>query len=190
MNDFAAETGTEAMPAPVPARPPSPVDLLLDTAAAPTERCSAPLDANSIRPSEGRLALTIFQLGKALAYGAESLLPESGIDGRSYWIMAALEAANASSQLELAELCDIGPGTLVGELDRLEDAGYVERHRDPNDRRRSIVELTDSGRTALKSADTIADELISRLLSGLTTAQRAQLLTLLRQGMGGSIAPR
>jgi DNA-binding MarR family transcriptional regulator len=43
---------------------------------------------------------------------------------------------------ELAEAVGLTPGAVTTALDRLEDRGYVERSRDPADRRRVTVELT------------------------------------------------
>ena len=42
----------------------------------------------------------------------------------------------------LAELTGLTTGAVTGIIDRLEDAGYVRRANDPNDRRRTIVEPT------------------------------------------------
>jgi DNA-binding MarR family transcriptional regulator len=42
---------------------------------------------------------------------------------------------------QLAELTGLTTGAVTGVLDRLENAGYVRRERDPADRRRVIVQL-------------------------------------------------
>ncbi|SFP69056.1 DNA-binding transcriptional regulator, MarR family [Amycolatopsis arida] len=41
----------------------------------------------------------------------------------------------------LARLMNMGSGTMTGVLDRLENQGFVERQRDPGDRRKVIVTL-------------------------------------------------
>jgi DNA-binding MarR family transcriptional regulator len=43
----------------------------------------------------------------------------------------------------LAELSGLTTGTVTGVLDRLENAGFVTRDRDPSDRRKVIVTLDD-----------------------------------------------
>ncbi|MEV4746704.1 MarR family winged helix-turn-helix transcriptional regulator [Streptosporangium amethystogenes subsp. fukuiense] len=46
----------------------------------------------------------------------------------------------------LAEWLDTHPATMTNRLDRLEQAGYVDRVHDPGDRRRLLVALTPAGR--------------------------------------------
>ncbi|TDC83958.1 MarR family transcriptional regulator [Actinomadura sp. 7K507] len=82
----------------------------------------------------------------------------------------------------LAQLMGITTGgAITAVIDRLEKAGYVRRTRDPDDRRRVIVELVE------ESADRFARyfEPISRLfrerLDGYTDEQIALLLDWVRQ---------
>jgi DNA-binding MarR family transcriptional regulator len=65
-------------------------------------------------------------------------------------------------------------------LDRLEQAGLVERRPDPSDRRAVVITLTAEGRRRIDAvmADHLENE--RRLLAGLTAAQRRQLADLLR----------
>ncbi|MGP4025710.1 MarR family winged helix-turn-helix transcriptional regulator [Actinomadura sp. 3N407] len=53
------------------------------------------------------------------------------------------------SQREVAERLSMDAGDLVGIVDALEEAGHVERRRDPGDRRRYALEITEDGRTSL-----------------------------------------
>lgn len=53
------------------------------------------------------------------------------------------------SQREVAERLRMDPGDLVGIVDALEEAGHVERRRDPDDRRRYALEATEDGRLFL-----------------------------------------
>lgn len=58
---------------------------------------------------------------------------------------------------ELRRAMMIGSGTLTARLDRLEEAGYVERHPDPHDRRGRVLRLTAEG-------ERLTPELIAHLL--------------------------
>lgn len=66
----------------------------------------------------------------------------------------SLLAATCPSQRELASALRVTPQTMSATLERLEQEGYVERARDPCDRRRSLCSLTGKGRLALTDADT------------------------------------
>lgn len=124
-----------------------------------------------------RLALLLVRVGdQVAAHGTEALVDELGVSGRDYTALAVIEHDQPSSQLELARLMGKAPAMCVGMLDELEEAGLVARVRDPKDRRRSIVTLTDAGRTKLAQADAVAQRIESQVLGDLTADDRALLL--------------
>src|ERR1700742_44944 len=55
-------------------------------------------------------------------------------------------------QQELGQTLMVDPNNCVLLLNELDDRGYVERQRDPRDRRRHIVVITRSGLKALANA--------------------------------------
>ncbi len=75
----------------------------------------------------------------------------------------------------LADLLEVEPITLCRMVDRLEEAGHLERRRDPADRRAWQIHLTDSARPLLEQLRKIADELFEQALAGIDDAERAQL---------------
>jgi DNA-binding MarR family transcriptional regulator len=85
------------------------------------------------------------------------------------------------SQQALIEAVGVDPSKLVGVLNDLEADSLVLRRRDPDDRRRHIVELSAEGEAKLQAAEQAVRELDERLLAGLDGDQRAQLFELLRQ---------
>ncbi len=70
--------------------------------------------------------------------------------------------------------------TLVRTLTRMEAAGLLRREADPADGRRVIVWLTDRGRELEAVVPGILAEVTEQATSGMTDAQREQLLRLLQ----------
>ena len=70
-------------------------------------------------------------------------------------------------------------------LNELEAAGWSVRRRDPNDRRRHLVEITDSGKTAVDRAEKARETLEEEILAGMSPDDRATLSKLLRRVLDG-----
>jgi DNA-binding MarR family transcriptional regulator len=83
------------------------------------------------------------------------------------------------AQQALGEILGTDANMLVLLLNQAEDAGFVRRVRDPKDRRRHIVEITDAGRKALERAEAGVEEVEEEILSALDDDERVQLRALL-----------
>jgi DNA-binding MarR family transcriptional regulator len=64
-------------------------------------------------------------------------------------------------------------------LNELEAAGFSIRKRDPNDRRRHLVELTASGRVAVERAEKARESLEDEILADFSAEERSALKRLL-----------
>lgn len=73
----------------------------------------------------------------------------------------------------LAELLEVEPITLCRLVDRMEEAGMVERRRDPADRRAWQLFLTEQSHPILARMRTVADDLTAQALEGLSPADVA-----------------
>ena len=73
-------------------------------------------------------------------------------------------------------------------LNDLEAADYVERRRDPLDRRRHIVTMTEECRRALHRAEAAQQTLEDEILVGLNAQERSELAHLLRKALDGHSA--
>jgi DNA-binding MarR family transcriptional regulator len=71
-------------------------------------------------------------------------------------------------------------------LNELEELGYVLRHRDPDDRRRHLVELTARGTRALASAERAQEGIEDDVLRALDAEERATLWRLLTRALYGA----
>lgn len=63
-----------------------------------------------------------------------------GINSSDLECLDILHLSGAASAGQLAATTGLTTGAITGVIDRLEKAGYVRRQRDPNDRRRVIIE--------------------------------------------------
>jgi DNA-binding MarR family transcriptional regulator len=86
-------------------------------------------------------------------------------------------------QQGLAEMLMLDANNCVLLLNELDDAGYIERRRDPQDRRRHIVEITPAGEAALTEGQRRLDDLEDEVLCKLTAAERRQLHDLLGKAL-------
>jgi len=69
----------------------------------------------------------------------------------------------AAEPLRMSDIADrliVSRGGTTKVIDRLETLGYVRRLPDPEDRRATIVEITDAGRNALVEAKVVIDEVL------------------------------
>lgn len=159
--------------APVPSGAPTPSD-------APTgaQGCEVP------RAAADRLGFLLAALGGRVQELAEEPLGQLGIDGHDYSVLAILAVDGPGTQHEIARLMNKAPGVIVAAVDQLEAKGFVERQRDPADRRRSRVTPTASGHRALAQADLVGDKVVAEALAGLGPAEIDALHALLRRGLG------
>ncbi|MGW2524399.1 MarR family winged helix-turn-helix transcriptional regulator [Streptomyces sp. NPDC001617] len=102
-----------------------------------------------------------------------------GLRVRHYSVLQALADNGAMPQLALGSFLRIDPATMMTSLDDLERAGYAERTRDPQDRRRYAVDITADGRKVLADLNRTLVDLDGDILADLGTAERQSLHVLL-----------
>jgi DNA-binding MarR family transcriptional regulator len=88
-------------------------------------------------------------------------------------------------QQELGATLMLDSNNCVLLLNELDERGFVERKRDPRDRRRHIVAMTPAGSKALAKAEAKLEELEDEVLRNLDRAEREQLRDLLLRAMEG-----
>lgn len=100
-----------------------------------------------------------------------------------YDTLVALRKAEPDSTLsptQLAEAAMITTGGMTSRLDRLEHAGYIERHTDPSDRRALLVHLTAGGRNLADEALAANIEWQQHLFAAISENDRATLDRIVR----------
>ena len=100
---------------------------------------------------------------------------------RAQWIVLfRLREQEGLSQVDLADVLELQPISLVRLLDRLVEHGLVERRSDPRDRRANRLFLTASGRQLADDLDSLRDAIATDVLQGMPPAAIETSLATLR----------
>jgi MarR family transcriptional regulator for hemolysin len=100
---------------------------------------------------------------------------------RAQWIVLfRLREQEGLSQVDLADVLELQPISLVRLLDRLVEHGLVERRSDPTDRRANRLFLTTAGRQLADDLDGLRDAIATDVLQGMPTAALETSLKTLR----------
>jgi MarR family transcriptional regulator, temperature-dependent positive regulator of motility len=111
-----------------------------------------------------------------------------GMKLKAYATLSALRNGPMPQQ-ELCIAMHLDPNNTVLLLNEMEAAGHVRRLRDPADRRRHIVEITDEGVRAVTRADEALNEVEGQVLGNLSLEERATLRTLLNRAAAEQPVP-
>src|SRR6266567_712743 len=111
-----------------------------------------------------------------------------GMRFKPYMTLGYIRDHPGTTQQELESSLFMDANSVVLILNELEAAQFSIRRRDPNDRRRHIVEITPTGRRALERADRARDSLEGEVLGSLSAEERKTLRSLLERVLEGLLA--
>ena len=135
------------------------------------------------RRSETGVVTLLTWLSKALnRRTSEELL---GMRLKAYLALGYVREHPGTTQHELESAMLMDANGVVIILNELEALGYSIRRRDPNDRRRHIVELTESGKRALEGADKARESIEDDVLATLTPDERETFRSLIQRVLDG-----
>jgi len=103
----------------------------------------------------------------------------SGLHPGQLGVLGALTDAGPMNQRRLSELTLIDKSSMVLFLDSLEEAGWVRRVRDPEDRRAHIVKMTTQGADRFAALGATLKPVQDQFLEPLSEAERKQFVELL-----------
>ncbi len=136
-----------------------------------------------MRDSGSGLIALLTQINKALhRRTTEELL---GMRLKQFMTLGYVRDRGSVSQQELESAMLIDANAVVLLLNELEAAGLSVRKRDPHDRRRHLVEITEAGKAAVARAEKAPEGLEGEILAELSPEERATLAKLLRRVMDG-----
>ena len=126
---------------------------------------------------------TAHALRKAFGRRAASV----GVTGAQWKVLFKLTLKPGLRQTDLADMLDIEPITLTRILDRLQEAGLIERSSDPADRRAWRLHVTAKAKPLVAKLRAIADEMTADAFAGIDPRDietTRQVLALVRERAG------
>jgi len=126
------------------------------------------------------VAFLLSQLGHRSASVFADLVASIDLTPPHAGILRAIAAEPGRSQQALSGQLGLLPSRVVAYVDELEDRGYVERRRNPNDRRLHALYLTAAGKKVMGKIGELGRQHERLLTAGLDAAQRDTLGQLLR----------
>jgi DNA-binding MarR family transcriptional regulator len=140
------------------------------------------------------VAFLLSQLGHRSASVFADLIASIDLTPPHAGILRAIAAEPGRSQQALSGRLGLLPSRVVAYVDELEDRGYVERRRNPDDRRLHALHLTASGKKVISKIGELGRQHDRLLTAGLDTHQRDTLHQLLsaiaeRQGLTPHVHP-
>jgi DNA-binding MarR family transcriptional regulator len=123
--------------------------------------------------------LLMIKLGRITVHRFTEALEPFGIRPRHVAALIELRDRGELPQQSLCGQLHLDPTNLVAILNELEDRGYATRRRDPEDRRRHLVEVSKKGLAVIEKVTEVMDGVEDELLNGFEPAEREQLQSLL-----------
>jgi DNA-binding MarR family transcriptional regulator len=123
--------------------------------------------------------LLMIKLGRITMHRFTEALEPFGIRPRHVAALIELRDSGELTQQSLCGQLHLDPTNLVAILNELEERGYATRRRDPEDRRRHLVEVSKKGLAVIEKVSEVMDGVDDDLLDGLEPAERDQLEGLL-----------
>jgi DNA-binding MarR family transcriptional regulator len=118
------------------------------------------------------------------ALAGEQWLAANGLRPIAAGVVRVVNGRGPISQREISDLLGLDPSDLVSILDRLEEQGLIERRRDPDDRRRNVVVITEEGRPLAEHLTQISARAEAAALARLSPAERRELARLISRALG------
>jgi DNA-binding MarR family transcriptional regulator len=139
----------------------------------------------NVKDGEKGLVSLLVQLNKAIhRRSSEEML---GMRLKAYMTLSHIRDHPGTTQQELETALVMDANSVVLILNELEARGFSIRRRDPQDRRRHIVEMTPAGERALETADKAREQLEDDLCTSLTAEERRTLRRLAEQVLDSAL---
>jgi DNA-binding MarR family transcriptional regulator len=125
---------------------------------------------------ETNFLFTLGEVFRLIRVYADKEAARYGITRAQWAVLAKIERQEGLKQTELAEQLEMQPITLTRLIDKLCDAGLIERRGDENDRRVNRLYLKKAARPLLGKLAGLRAELTATALEGINPADAHRML--------------
>ena len=120
---------------------------------------------------------TLGELQRLVRAYADKEAARFGMTRAQWAVLAKVERNEGLKQSELAEQMEMQPITLTRLIDKLAEAGLIERRGDDTDRRVNRLYLKKAARPLLAKLAVLRGELTDTALQGISPAEAERLMT-------------
>lgn len=132
-------------------------------------------------PLEASLGFQVRDLNRLMQRALAARIAPAGVTSGAWYFLRVLWEEEGLTARQLAERLGMQEPTAVIALRGMERAGWITRTRSAEDRRKIHIHLTPAGRALRERLLPEARAVIAAATRGLTPAERACLLALLRR---------
>jgi MarR family transcriptional regulator for hemolysin len=118
----------------------------------------------------------LFEMQRMLRLYADKQARRHGLTRAQWAVLAKLERTEGLKQTEIADLMEMQPITLTRLIDKLCDAGLIERRSDETDRRVNRLYLTEAARPLMAKLAILRGEITRTALASLSNADTHRLV--------------
>jgi DNA-binding MarR family transcriptional regulator len=118
----------------------------------------------------------LFELQRMLRLYADKRARSYGLTRAQWAVLAKLERTEGMKQTEIADLMEMQPITLTRLIDKLCDAGLIERRSDDTDRRVNRLYLTEAAKPLMAKLAVLRGEITQTALASLSNADTHRLV--------------
>lgn len=137
-------------------------------------------DDNGWSPTE-RPGHYLSRITRGLTRVGDARLRPLGLATAQLPVLSMLRNGERLSQAELAKAAKVEQPTMAQLLVRMERDGLIRREPDPNDRRSSLIALTDAARERIPAGQQVLRDGNAEMTCGLSDDEVAALVSLLRR---------
>lgn len=125
------------------------------------------------------LGMKVMKLSRMLRLRFDRRVVPLGLTRAQWQTIACIRRRPGATQRQVAELLEVGEVTVGRSIDKLVEAGWVERRADPADRRAHRIWLTATIEPLIDELSRIGEEEEAAALAGFDAAERAALHAML-----------
>jgi MarR family transcriptional regulator, transcriptional regulator for hemolysin len=118
----------------------------------------------------------LFEVQRMLRLYADKQARRYGLTRAQWAVLAKLERTEGLKQTEIADLMEMQPITLTRLIDKLCDAGLIERRSDDSDRRVNRLYLTEAAKPLMAKLAVLRGEITQTALASLSNADTHRLV--------------